>query len=471
VATGTFCGTDVRNFSIRSRLTFWYAATLGAALVLFTAGVWFALVHSIRHTVDRELRSRLAAVRYYLQQQSHEGDESNLTQEIAEDIDAVAATSLIRIRSAAGEWIYRSPGTRAWNVIAPNPETLPENGSLSTAIVRGAPIRILSAPLSIGLVQIGLSLTEFQSVQNLLAWTVLLGSPLLMLAASLGGYWMSGRALRPVDELVMRAQSISAHNLTDRLPSRGTSDELDRLADTLNAMLARLESAFERITRFTADASHELRTPVAIVRTTAEVTRAKSRTPAEHEKAWEVVLTQANEMTRLIDDLLLLARADSETDAPLRELIDAAEVLREACEEIRVMADVAGLSLNVQIPQECILLGDPADLRRIVLILLDNAIKYTPKPGGIFVQLSLDGSTKPRMAVISVRDTGIGILQDDLPHIFDRFYRASRDRSRKTGGVGLGLTIARYLAERHEGYIQVESTPRRGSTFYLFLPV
>ena len=461
----------MRVLSIRARLTLWYSVILALTFMLLAAVLWFALQHSIRTSVDKNLRSRLETVHHYIDQQMRENEGVHLQQELSDDADVVAGGSLLRFASTTGAWIYRSRVTEAWRLTMPERDTLPREGKASTFIFRGQPIRILSAPLAFGVVQIALPLAGFQDMQKLLAWTVFLGSPLLVFIASAGGYWMSSRALKPVNELVSTARSIRAQNLGDRLPSRGTGDELDRLSDTLNEMLARLESAFTRTTRFTADASHELRTPVAIIRTTAEVTRASPRTPAAHEKVLDVILTQAGRMTQLIDDLLLLARADSETQPAPRELMDAAVVLRATCDEMRVIADASGLQLHAQIPVECTFFGDPDDLRRIVLVLLDNAIKYTKPAGLISVSLEMESSANRRMAVIHVRDTGVGIAQDHLPHIFDRFYRAADDRSRDTGGVGLGLTLARYLAERHDGYIKVISTLGAGSTFSLFWPV
>jgi two-component system heavy metal sensor histidine kinase CusS len=393
---------------------------LAATVIMLVAGIWLALQHSISSTVDQNLRSRLTAVRHYLKQQEHEGGDSNLAQEVAEDVDAVAATSLIRIASTTGAWIYRSRGTEPWKLAIPSRETLPLDGRISTIFVENHSIRVLSAPSDIGVVQIGLSLAEFQDMQRLLALTVLLGSLLLVLVASGGGYRLSGRALRPVNGLVPKAQSISAQNLVDRLPSRGTGDELDRLSDTLNGMLA------------------------AIMRTTAEVTCANPRTPEEHENAWNVILAQSDLTSQLIDDLLMLARADSDERPCCRELMDATAGVRDTCDEMHVLAEAKGLKLSVHTPPECTMFGDPEDLRRIVLILLDNAIKYTQETGQIVVTLSMGTATERRTVAVSVGDTGIGIPNEDVLHIFDRFYRAAKDGSREAGGAGLGLTIARY---------------------------
>jgi heavy metal sensor kinase len=277
---------------------------------------------------------------------------------------------------------------------------------------------------------------------------------------------MSGRALKPVDQIARTARRISGQNLSERLPLRMTGDELDRLSATLNEMLARLEGAFGRITQFTADASHELRTPVAIIRTTAEVTTARPRTPEEHEKAWAQVISQTERTAQLIDGLLLLARADAGWDDLSFEAFDLAETLRAVTAEMEILAEASGLRLTAELPREHPMTGDSDALRRLLLILLDNAIKYTAPGGAVHVDMRLDGSS----AVIQVRDTGAGIAPEDLPHIFDRFYRTARDRSRKTGGAGLGLAIAQWLAARHGGTIQVESTPGSGSTFRLILP-
>ena len=458
-------------FSIRFRLTVWYATIFAVTFAGLAGGVWLAVQHSIRSVVDKDLRSRLEAMRHYVDQQMREGDDSHLRRELSEDADVASADSSVRIVSTKGTWIYRSPETEAWDQKVPRREDLPTDGKTTTIVVRGQRIRVLSAPLPIGVVQVGVSLDQFREMVGLLMWMMFLGSPLLLLLASAAGYWMSSRALRPVDQLATTARNISAQNLTQRLPSRGTADELDRLSDTLNGMLTRLNSAFAKITQFTADASHELRTPVAIIRTTAEITCAKTRTVEEHEKAWDVILTQATRMSQLIDDLLMLVRADSGSQSFSRERIDLAAILRETCDEMQLIAEASGLQLITRISQECPMVGDPDGIRRVFLILLDNAIKYTHPTGRVAVDLELHGSAKGGTAVVKVSDTGVGISEEDLPHIFERFYRAAKDRSRKTGGTGLGLTIARYLAERHGGRIQVESEPGAGSTFCLFFPI
>jgi signal transduction histidine kinase len=285
----------------------------------------------------------------------------------------------------------------------------------------------------------------------------------------MGGYWMSRRALAPVERIAQTAGDIEARNLAKRLPLSGIGDELDHLSATLNAMFARLDDAFRRITQFTADASHELRTPAAIIRTTAEVTRRKPRTAAEYEAALDRILAESERTTALIEDLMLLARADSRVEDIAREPVPLAELVREACVSADALARAAGIRLSTYELKDCTAVGDPAALRRALLILVDNAIKYS-KPGGS-VEVKLDSPSDGRStAILEVRDNGIGIGPEDLPHIFERFYRASKDRSRKVEGVGLGLSIAQTIARQHGGELEIESTPGAGTTARLLLP-
>jgi signal transduction histidine kinase len=263
------------------------------------------------------------------------------------------------------------------------------------------------------------------------------------------------------------AKAIGTHNLADRLPLRGVDDELDRLSDTLNGMFARLDDAFRRVTQFSADASHELRTPVAIIRTTAEVTRQRPRTEAEYAAALDRILAESERTSQLIDDLLLLARADADAERLVMEPMDLAETVRETCDQGRILADASGVRFTADLPRACPAVGEPQALRRLFLILVDNAVKYTPAGGIVNVAMTVEDGH----ATIDVRDTGVGIPAADAPRIFERFYRVATDRSRQTGGVGLGLAIARWIATCHGGTIALESEPGVGSVFHVILPI
>lgn len=299
------------------------------------------------------------------------------------------------------------------------------------------------------------------------AWTIILASPIVFVLAAAGGYVMSRRALDPVDRITQTARLINAHSLAERLPLRGVDDELERLSETLNGMFGRLEDAFRRIRQFTADASHELRTPVAIIRSTAEITRAQPRTAVEYAAALDRIVAETERTSRLIDDLLLLARADADADPAMMEPMDLAELLRDACEEGRMQADAASLQFTSELPPTCAMVGDPERLRRLFVILLDNAVKYTPTPGAVSVTMRV----RHALVDVEIRDTGVGIVADDLAHIFERFYRVAVDRSRTTGGVGLGLSIAQWIAISHDGRIRAESEHGVGSVFRVTLPL
>ena len=242
---------------------------------------------------------------------------------------------------------------------------------------------------------------------------------------------------------------------------------MQRLSETFNQMMDRLETAFKRITQFTADASHELRTPTALIRTTAELSLRRDRNTAEYREALGQVLEEAERMGILIDSLMTLARMDSGAESLSYTIVDVASILRAASSAGQPLADSKQIRFEREIPDEPIpVYGDPHALRRLFLILIDNAVKYTPTGGRVSIALRATGND----AVVQVRDTGIGISQEDLPFIFERFYRADKARSRETG-AGLGLSIARWIAEAHRAEILVESAVGQGSTFEVRIPL
>jgi heavy metal sensor kinase len=368
----------------------------------------------------------------------------------------------------AGTWVHRAAtltSTATPSIEGSGPEPRFENLAFP-----GGPLRFVSQTVDIDghayVVQAAAPLRDLQQGLRDALWVLVPMFPLALLLASAAGYWVSRRALAPVDAITDTARSITAENLTQRLDVPPTGDELARLSATLNEMIARLESSFRRISQFTADASHELRTPLAVVRTTAEVAL---RAPNDDERslALEQIVAEVGRTSHLVENLLQLAKADSGAERLVKAPVDVVALVREATTEIGVLAKTKGIRLASELPHGAVnVQGDARALRQLLLILLDNAVKYTPAGGRIELAIS----TQDGHASCSVRDTGIGIPAEDLPHIFDRFYRVDRARSREHGGAGLGLAIGRWIAEAHGGAIVVESELERGSVFRIHLP-
>jgi heavy metal sensor kinase len=297
---------------------------------------------------------------------------------------------------------------------------------------------------------------------------MLLSLPAVLLIASATGYWMSGRALAPVADLIAAARSIDSDRLSQRVVVPATGDEIQKLAETMNGMLARIEEGFRQARRFTANASHELRTPIAIIRAAAEV--ALLRSPAServYRDALHRILRETERNTTLLENMLALARSDAGSDRACRQSMDLARSVAQVCTQMNPLADSKGLALLFQ-PHitACWIHADEDHVRRLLLVLIDNAVKYTPSGGRISV---LVGEQEGR-PFCTVTDSGIGISAEHLPRIFDRFYRVDKARSRGDGGSGLGLSIAHEIAKLHEAAIDVQSEPGRGSSFRVTFP-
>ena len=457
--------------SIRFRLTAWYTGILVVTFALAGVFVLFVVRDAAQETVDNDLRARLAAVREYLPAVLAGRGDDHQNVALEDRFTPGPGGVWLQVADSTGRWVFRTDPGYLKIVPLPAVSGLRRRGKARTIRIHGRSTRVLTIPVPGGVAQLGAPMDEFEEMYEQLRWALGLTSPLLLILACFAGYWMSGRALEPVDEIDKTVRRIGSRTLTERLHVRNTHDELDRLSITINEMLERLESAFKLVVQFTADASHELRTPVAIIRTTAEVTRGARRTPEEHEEAWDQVVLQSERMSRLINDLLLLARADAGHSDVIFEAIDLADIVNGVTSEVRVLARASSLELTSSAPLSCSAWGDPEAIRRLLLILLDNAVKFTPMGGQVRVDLKTEESPDGGYAAIDVRDTGIGIGPDDVALVFDRFYRVSADRSRKTGGSGLGLAIAKWLASLHNGKIVVESELGKGSVFRVLLPL
>jgi len=452
---------------LRIRLTAWYFAVLAISFAFFGVIAFLVMRRSIMVTVDEGLRNQAAGARELIQQTWPSGRES-LVDELRELEEIRAGGDLLQVSDQAGNWIYRSESTSRYGLAAPKEARI----SIVTQELRGSHWRVLTVPVQVAngtyMVQIATPLDEFYKALDRFRWLLLLSSPFLLLLASAGGYWLSRRALAPVDQITQEARSITAHNLSRRLAVPHTRDELQRLSMTLNGMLERLEKAFQRVTQFTADASHELRTPIALMRTRAEIALRRPRSEDAYRETLDQVLKELERTSGLIEKMMLLARADSGVETLQRIHLNLAESVAQACREGRTLAMAKQISFHEQLPEAPVWVeGDTHFLRRLFLILIDNAVKYTPPEGRIDVTLGTDAGG----AVAEFRDTGIGMAAEDLPNIFERFYRSESARAREMGGAGLGLSIGRWIAEAHGGTIEVESTVGQGTVFRVRLPI
>jgi len=292
--------------------------------------------------------------------------------------------------------------------------------------------------------------------------------PVFFLFSIMGGYWMSNRTLKPIDEITLAARSIGIEDLSRRLEVSQTDDELRGLTETWNAMLARLEDAVRQLQQFTADASHELRTPTAAVRAMAETILRRERTPAEYQSAIAKMLRETGRMSTLIDDLLMLARADQEAESMSVSGVGLDDLVAEACDDYQILADQKSIRLDRSLNASgAIIEGNSSALRRMLIVLLDNGIKYAPADGEVGVSTRVQNG----LVVLQVRDNGPGITADSLPHLFDRFYRSDSSRARTVGGAGLGLALAKSIADRHGANITASSPEERGALFSVAFPV
>ncbi|MGC2476102.1 MAG: ATP-binding protein [Candidatus Sulfotelmatobacter sp.] len=461
----------MKKLSIGVRLTIWYLVIFALGELVFGAGMWFILRQSLFDIVDDGLESQVEDLKSFLDAQKKDASIAKLQEVVTESYGIEHSGDFLQINIENGDLIYRSAFLQAHpSIVIPSDQI---NGQFfRIRRVEHQHLRFLCEKLTanghVYAVQMGASSDDAIETLHLFRYYLWLFAPLLLLVAAGVGYWMSRRALAPVDALVRTARDIGGANLSSRLHKLETGDELQRLSDTLNEMLDRIETAFLRVTQFTADASHELRTPVSLIRTEAELALRRSRGEEEYKESLRHILMEAERTTSLIEQLLALARADAGRETLHVQPVDLCHIMRsviDGWQQVSAMRDVQ-LTSSVQ-EQSTFVMGDETLLRRLADILLDNAFKYTPSPGS--VRLSLEQHDES--AVIRVQDSGVGIAQEDQSKIFERFYRVDKARSREQGGTGLGLAIAQWIVAQHRGSITVQSRPGEGTIFMVELPV
>lgn len=457
------------NLSISLRITLWFSAIFLCGFVIFGAFIFSDLAASLSSGRDRTLGRRADRMIDLLKQ---EGSDSPtlLQSKYREFVEATPEGGLIQVYSFSGERLLPQASSKAMKFPWPTvPSTVAEYRS--DAWIGEHPYRVFvrSATLNGTSVRICVagSLMDNQGLLARLAEILKRSIPVMLLVSALAGYFISRRALKPLVNLTESARSISIGNLAARLPVSPTGDELAKLAETCNEMLSRLEIAVKRITQFTADASHELRSPISFIRTTSEFALRTPGLDEETIEAFKNIVSETEHSSRLLEDMLLLARSDAGHAQFVCEPVRMAEIVREVVARMRVVANDKRQHIVERVSDDNLeLSGDAQLLRRLVWILIDNAIKYTPCDGRIEVVFARN----EQCALFTVSDNGIGIPGASLQHIFDRFFRADPSRSEQEG-TGLGLAIGKWIAEAHRATITARSLDRAGTTFEVSFPL
>jgi two-component system OmpR family sensor kinase len=448
--------------SFRVRLTLWYVGCFAALFTLLMAGLYGVLSRALTSRLDESLLSQSATAAALFQDEMGE-TQNDATKSAGEAVtnmrlgaskaavldgarvlaasrpfDAAAA---VRAGGGEKEAAYAIPGERAavcrFNF----------NGHAYVAVA-SEPMDAIEASLA--------------AIRR----AMFLALPLILAIAGAGGYWFATRGMAPLDAMAAQARRISGSNLDARLEIGDAAEELTALAASFNELLGRLDQSFENMRRFVGDASHELRTPVAVIRGEADVTLSKERSAAEYKESLAIILDESRRLSRLVDDLLNLARADAGRVKLQAQEFYWNDLLTECCRSVQSLARAREIELECRCAADMPFSGDEELLRRMTLNLLDNAIRYTPPGGKVLAELE----THAEGVRMRISDTGIGIGPDAAPHVFERFFRADQARSRGNGGFGLGLAIVKWIAESHRGAVELASRPGAGSTFTVTLP-
>lgn len=458
----------MKRLNIRWKLTLWYGGVLAVVLTIFGTVVFVMMRHHLLQRIDQGLNEELADV-------LSEVKRATTSDRLKDWLDrrfAAHAGFDFQITRMNGERFFFNArlADKAWLLPAQDADTdSPTFQSIPVESKGQWRIVHLKAegpdgPLT---VQVGRSLAAFEQESSELLMTFLLAGPLTLLAAISGGYFLACRVLQPVQVMTKAANLISADRLHERIIVANPNDELGELAETLNQMIERLERSFTEMQRFTADAAHELRTPLAIIRNEAEVALRLPRTSEEYCGILETLLEDTNRLSTMADQLLFLSRQDTGLSPKVRESIALDELLREVVGNMQLVAQEKGVTLQLLDNAACKLNTDSRQLRRVFINLLDNAIKYTGANGQVIVtsQVTAEG------AIVVVKDSGVGIPPEHLPHIFERFYRVDPARIGDENGAGLGLSLCQSIVRGLDGSINVESTLSNGTTFSVRLPV
>ncbi len=454
----------MKGVPIRVKLTAWYAAVLLAGMSLFGAGVLFGLERRLVAGVDAWLDGRVAGLSKVLEIEGGLKNPEELKTELAEFAQEMPQGELLSMTDPAGKRLLPAKGQPVFEAqpgLGQGEYRTESRGGKRYRVLRSL-VRYRGAGYEVAA---GASMEETEAALRMLKELLLGLIPLVLLVACLGGYWISGRALRPVDEITEAARTITVQNLSQRLTVPPAGDELSRLSQAWNETLERLEGAVGRIRQFTADASHELRTPLALIRTTAELALRRERPAGEYREALAQIEHESEKMAELTEALLELAREDAGVTAMPLTKSDVNEIVQEVGRACRGMAEERGVKLETMLAEgPAMAAAHTAGLRRLLLILVENALHHTEAGGSVILKTALNANG----VKVSVADTGEGIPAEALAHVFERFFRVDGARSGR-GRTGLGLSIAQGIAQAHGSELTVESEPGLGSTFTIWL--
>ncbi len=445
--------------TLRGRVTLWSAGIVTAALVLFGAGAAWNLRQELIENIDNEIQTEARDFFKGIQRQSVDWNDPRSVESL---FDQSKRFHYVEIHDASGRLLYRSPNLENQEVFSTEP-----SGKLNNVDWNGRTLRFGVFQREGITLTLGKSLEETSETLIELASAYLFALPLVVVAVGVGSWWIAHRAVNPVKLIAARAAKISASDLHQRLPESSAQDEIAHLTRVLNAMFDRLQRSFEQVTRFTSDASHELKMPLAVMRAEAEMAfDSPDLAPVQREVLSDLI-EQCTQLSQIVDGLLFLSRADDRRLAVEQDPVDLVAMVRELTEDAEILAAQSTLNLEYKMPAELFMPGDLRLLRRAVMNLIDNAIKYNIPGGTVVLSVSLNGEN----ARISIRNTGAGIPPEAQDRIFHRFYRSDLSHNQSTPGHGLGLSIAREIAQAHGGDVVLVQSDSHWTEFSLLLPV
>ena len=463
------------NASIRVRLTLWYGIALALILVLFAGSIYLVMSRALRGQVDASLEEAAAVAVRTLGE--HRFGPFLIFEDLSQDFPELALLDkFFQIFGPAGQVTIQSANIRSREI--PLSQTAFQaslEGQATFESVRfekGVLFRLLSVPIRhderlVNILRVGTSLHSTERMLNRLFVALLIASPLAVGVSLLGGWFLAGRALRPVNSITHAAKQIAAGDLTQRITTPRSTDEIGHLASTFNNMIARLEVSFRQIRQFSADASHELRTPLTITKGETELALRRPRQAEDYRQVLESNLEEIDRMSRIVDELLFLSRADLGEIKVKQFPVQFDDLVSEVQQQANVLGQERQVETVLSQLDPVVIDGDDLRLRELLLNLVDNAVKYSHT--GNTVQLSLVRTGN--RAQLQVRDFGIGISPEEQSRIFDRFYRTDTARVHASKGTGLGLSISKWIVEAHHGSISVESFPETGTCFTVLLPL